>query len=119
MSDIIVVATGASINKHVDRLKIDARNMETIAWGNAFMYFAEKLELFPDFWWYIDPHASLNGLRWIIKNGITISTTIQIPQPILTESHKRQIEYIGKAGHAKEFNWSKRYPEYLAISTFI
>lgn len=112
---LLIVATGSSINTHSDKIKELSANVDTLAWGNAFMFFAQRLQVYPTFWWFIDPHASLKTLKWLLKLKVSTKTILHLPQPILTKSHSEQKLYIGAAHSISNFNWDTKYHDFLEM----
>ena len=110
-SNTIVLGTGYSVDtffKNPEKEKIIQSNT-TISFQSSFFHGYEKYGLIPDVWTWSDPHASLEGLIFILDNESLFSESnlkILIPNFVDT-SYREGSKYKEYSGTSAVW----RYPE--------
>ena len=93
----LVIGTGYSTNHLFEdvRYQDKMKGKTTIAFQAAFHYAYEKWGYIPDAWTWSDPHAALEGMRFILEN------------PKLFKERKKQLDVLvpnfADTKHRKEF----------------
>ena len=87
MKKTIVISSGGSIMRYRDKLNEVCRNpnVDTFAFSSGFMFCVNELNIYPDYFAFIDPNSAMPALEHICKNKDNINTKVILLDPLHTK----------------------------------
>ena len=84
MSKTIVMSSGGALMRYKEELSIACQHndISTFAFSSGFMFCINELNIYPDYFAFIDPQSSMPSLEHICKNKDKINTKIILLDPI-------------------------------------
>jgi hypothetical protein len=113
MSDFWVIGTGQSVlryKKEIKRLHEEKKNI--FAFHRAFPDCIPHLDVLPTHWMYVDPHAAIPGLEYMLKNP-DLEMKVYIPIPLVTLDDPRDLQKY--AGGSVIANDPKKWASYMEL----
>lgn len=80
VKDCCVIGTGYSVNTYFrnERHVTGLRGKSIFAFQRAFPYIKQEFDCMPDYWFWTDPNAALQGLEYLIDHGPQLEKPLQI-----------------------------------------
>tara|TARA_R110001592_G_scaffold45495_2_gene145385 strand:- start:14510 stop:15385 length:876 start_codon:yes stop_codon:yes gene_type:complete len=84
MNKTIIISSGGAVMRYKNELSQVCRdnNISTFAFSTGFMYCVNELNIYPDYFAFIDPNSAMPALEHIIKNKEKIHTKVVLLDPI-------------------------------------
>lgn len=104
------MGAGPDLSRFGNKIKELMGLVDSFAYGHSMLFCLKNIDTHPTYWSFVDIHASIQSLDWIINNKKCVDTELILLDPVVTTSLDIQLKYIG---HPEKFRNNKKYKTYL------
>jgi hypothetical protein len=107
MNKTIVMSSGGALMRYKKELsKLHEAGYDFFAFSTSFMYCVHELNMYPDYFAFIDPQSAMPALEHICRHKKEISTKVIFLDPIHTTlSYNEYINWYGTSPVGRENNF--------------
>jgi hypothetical protein len=108
MKKTIVISSGGEVMRYKDKLSqiCDDPNISIFAFSAGFKFCINELNIYPDYFAFIDPNSAMPALEHICKHKDKIKTKIILLKPLQTElNYNEFIKWYGSTPVGRENNF--------------